>query len=261
MFQLSVCSGNVLQNLPFLERVREIARAGFLIDLWGWDDDALDEIAADSNITIGAMPGWGPGSMVHPDGVETFFEGVRRNLEVAARIGCRNLAIATGEISAEGKVVHQIASHPGTLWITAYKCMCRLAELAEQHDVTFSFEVLNTKVDHAGYPLPLIEDGLRLVEQVGSPRIKLLFDIYHAQIEEGNVIELIRHTADYLGYVHVADVPGRHEPGTGEINYPQVAQALRDVGYTGHVGMEAFPESDDYQAMERFRTAFTRDEE
>ena len=59
MFQLSVCAGTVLQNLPFLERVREIARAGFLIDLWGWDDTALDEIAADPNITIGAMPGWG----------------------------------------------------------------------------------------------------------------------------------------------------------------------------------------------------------
>ncbi len=257
MFQLSVCAGTVLQNLPFLERVREIARAGFLIDLWGWDDTALDEIAADPNITIGAMPGWGPGSIVHPDDVDIFFDGVRRNLEVAARIGCRNLAIATGELNAKGEVVHRVASHPATLWIALYKSFCQLAELAEQHDVTFSFEMLNTKVDHAGYPLPLVEDGLRLIEQVGSTRIRLLLDIYHAQIEEGNVIELIGQTADYLGYVHVADVPGRHEPGTGEINYPLVAKALRDAGYTGHVGMEAFPAGDDHQAMERFREAFS----
>ena len=117
--------------------------------------------------------------------------------------------------------------------------------------------MLNTKVDHAGYPLPLVEDGLRLIEQVGSTRIRLLLDIYHAQIEEGNVIELIGQTADYLGYVHVADVPGRHEPGTGEINYPLVAKALRDAGYSGHVGMEAFPAGDDHQAMERFKAAFS----
>ena len=95
MFQLSVCAGTVLQNVPFLERVREIARAGVLVDLWGWDDDALGEIAADANITIGAIPGWSRGSMVHPDGVELFFEGVRRNLEVAAQIGCRNLVPAS----------------------------------------------------------------------------------------------------------------------------------------------------------------------
>ena len=257
MFQLSICSGTVLQALPFLERVRAIARAGFAVDFWGWEDDALDEIAADPDITIGAIPGWRQGSMVHPDGVATFFEGVRCNLEVAARLGCRNLAIATGEISAEGKIVHAIAEHPATMWITAYKCCCRLAELAEQHDVIFSLEMLNTKVDHAGYPVPLVEDGLRLIEQVGSPRMKLLLDVYHAQVEEGNLTELIRQVASHLGYVHVADVPGRHEPGTGEINYPHIAQALRDVGYTGHVGMEAFPEGDDCQAMERFRTAFS----
>jgi hydroxypyruvate isomerase len=261
MFQLSVCAGTVLQNVPFLERVREIARAGFLVDLWGWDDDALGEIAADANITIGAIPGWSRGSMVHPDGVELFFEGVRRNLEVAAQIGCRNLAIATGEISAEGKIVHQIAAHPATMWITAHKCLCRLADLAEKHDVIFSFETLNTKVDHGGYPFPLVEDGLRLIEQVDSPRIRLLLDIYHAQIEEGNVTELVRQAAGRLGYVHVADVPGRHEPGTGEINYPHVAQVLREVGYAGNVGMEAFPKADDYQAMERFRTAFASVEE
>ena len=60
-----------------------------------------------------------------------------------------------------------------------------------------------------------------------------------------------------LGYVHVADVPGRHEPGTGEINYPHIAQVLRDVGYAGHVGLEAFPKADDYAAIEAFRTVFS----
>lgn len=84
MFQLSICAGTILQGLPFLERVRAIARAGFAVDFWSWEDDALDEIAADPDITIGAMPGWRQGSMVHPDGVETFFEGVRCTLRLPA---------------------------------------------------------------------------------------------------------------------------------------------------------------------------------
>ncbi len=97
---------------------------------------------------------------------------------------------------------------------------------------------------------------MRLIEQVGSPRVKILFDIYHQQVEEGNTIQLVRHYHPYVGYIHVADVPGRHEPGTGEINYPKVAEALREVGYQGVVGLEAIPLADDEQALGRFREVF-----
>ena len=97
---------------------------------------------------------------------------------------------------------------------------------------------------------------MRLIEQVGSPRIRLLCDVYHAQIEEGNVTQLIRDYHAYVGYVHVADVPGRHEPGTGEIDYPHIASVLREVGYEGVIGMEAFPSADDHDAMARFRAVF-----
>ena len=131
-----------------------------------------------------------------------------------------------------------------------------MAELAEKYGVVYNLEQLNTKVDHAGYPLRYAEDVVRLIDEVGSPRIKLLLDIYHVQIEEGNVIQVIRDCKDHLGYVHVADVPGRHEPGTGEINFPRVAQALRKVGYEGTVGLEAFPESDAHRALDRFREVF-----
>ena len=129
--------------------------------------------------------------------------------------------------------------------------------MAEKHDVVYSLEQLNTKVDHAGYPFSQVEDVVRLIEQVGSPRIRLLCDVYHIQIEEGNVIQSLQDYHEYIGYVHVADVPGRHEPGTGEINYPKIASVLRDLGYDGVVGMEAFPRDDDHQAMVRFREIFS----
>ena len=82
-------------------------------------------------------------------------------------------------------------------------------------------------------------------------------DLYHAQIGEGNLIELVRRCLPYVGEIQVADVPGRCEPGTGEINYPAIARALADAGYTGAVGLEAFASGDSEVALERFRAAFT----
>ena len=127
MFQLSVCAGTVLQNLSFLDRVREIAQAGFMVDLWGWEEASLDEIAADPNITISCIPGWQGGSTVHPNGVGEFLAGVQTCVEVANRLGVRNLGIGTGAIDKDLRVAHGIADHPGALWITAYQCLARVA--------------------------------------------------------------------------------------------------------------------------------------
>ena len=80
---------------------------------------------------------------------------------------------------------------------------------------------------------PYFEDAVRLLEQVGSSRIRILMVIYHTQLQVGNVIELIRNHNDWIGYVHVADVPGRHEPGTGELDYGRISQELRNVGFNG----------------------------
>jgi hydroxypyruvate isomerase len=84
-----------------------------------------------------------------------------------------------------------------------------------------------------------------------------MLDIYHAQIGEGNLVELIKTCAPYIGEVQVADVPGRCEPGTGEINYPRIAQALHDIGYVGTVGLEAWASGNSELALERLREAFT----
>lgn len=257
MFRLSVCADTVFQSLPFEMRVKEIARAGFWVEFWGWSGRNIDAIAADPDVRVSAFTGYLGGSLVHPEGLATFLDGVEQSLAVAERLQCRELFISTGALSYEGKVIHPIASHPATRWITAYKGLCQVAELAEKHDVVYHLEQLNTKVEHAGYPLPRVEDVVRLVAEVGSPRIRLLFDVYHTQIEEGNLIQTIQDYHEFLGYVHVSDVPGRHEPGTGEINYARVAQALREVGYQGAIGLEAYPLNDDHQAMTRFREIFS----
>jgi len=106
-------------------------------------------------------------------------------------------------------------------------------------------------------PFARAADTMALVEAVGRPGLRMMLDLYHAQIGEGNLIELLRRAGPLIGEVQVADVPGRCEPGTGEINYPAVAGALDDMAYRGTVGLEAWASGDSEQALASFREAFT----
>lgn len=116
-------------------------------------------------------------------------------------------------------------------------------------------------MDHPGTPFARAEDTLALVSAVDSPGLRMNLDLYHAQIGEGNLIELCRRALPWVGEIQVADVPGRCEPGTGEINYPAVAAALREMGYDGTVALEAFAKDDPDAAIDAFVRAFTPEAE
>lgn len=146
----------------------------------------------------------------------------------------------------------------GEMWLTAQRTLDRLAEIGERAGITYCVENLNTLIDHPGIPLARAEDTLALVESVGSPRVRMMLDLYHAQIGEGNLVNLIERASEAIGEVQVADVPGRCEPGTGEIHYPAIARALQRIGYEGTVGLEAFASEDSESALEKFRSAFAR---
>ena len=106
-------------------------------------------------------------------------------------------------------------------------------------------------------PFALARDTLALVSSVNRPGLKLNLDLYHAQIGEGNLIELCKACQPWIGEIQVADVPGRMEPGSGEINYAGVARGLKQMGYRGPVCMEAFASGEADKAVETFRSAFT----
>lgn len=118
----------------------------------------------------------------------------------------------------------------------------RIAPLAEEHGVTICLEMLNSKVDHRDYHGDTTAFGVRVVEVVGSPRVKLLYDVYHMQIMEGDVIRTIRDNREHIAHFHTAGVPGRHElDGTQELNYRAIAAAIADLGFTGFVAHEFIP--------------------
>jgi len=121
----------------------------------------------------------------------------------------------------------------------------RLAPLAEKHGVTLCLELLNSKVDHKDYQADSTAFGAAVVKGVGSPRVKLLYDIYHMQIMEGNVIDTIKANLPHIGHFHTGGVPGRNEiDETQELNYRRVAQVIADSGYAGYVAHEFVPRRD-----------------
>jgi hydroxypyruvate isomerase len=121
----------------------------------------------------------------------------------------------------------------------------RVVGFAEEKKVTVCMELLNSKVNHADYMCDRTPWGAELVKQVGSPRFKLLYDIYHMQIMEGDVIRTIQENKDYIGHYHTGGNPGRHEiDETQELYYPAIVKGILDTGYTGYLGQEFVPERD-----------------
>lgn len=241
----SICIEMVFDDEPFEERVRHAADAGFdAVEFWDWrekDLDALVAAADDAGVDlVGCTAG---GTLTDPDGVEAAVETIEASIETASDLGCETLIATTGP------------DHEGhsreTQHETVVEILERVAPAAERAGVTLVLEPLNTAVDHPGYFLTSTEEGVDIVDAVDSPSVKLLYDVYHQQITEGNLIETIRANVEALGHVHIADVPGRHEPGTGEIDYGNVLAALEDAGYDGYVGCEFSPTGDADDALER----------
>lgn len=257
MYELSICADTVFLELPFEERVKKITDAGFRVEFAGWKGRNMNIFHDYQGVRPGSMVATGAGSILHPEDVGALVDSVAESVETAKYIGSKQLILLAGVLGPNGEIIHRTHPDEITRWVTAYKALARCAAIAEENDVTLCLEHLNTLVDHVGYGIGRVEQAVQLVREVNSPNLKIVFDIYHAQVEQGNVTELLQEYIRDVGYIHVADVPGRHEPSTGELNYPHIARVLHDAGYEGIVGLEAFPAGDPYVAMERFREAFT----
>ncbi len=177
-------------------------------------------------------PGCG---LVNPRERDEFLRQMNLAIAAAKKVNSPQLIALTG---------NELGGMPRSEQMTnAVAALRAVAPVLEKNGITAIVEILNTYVDHAGYFLYRVRDGAELIDRVGSPNVKLLFDIYHVQIMEGNLIENIRANIDRIGHFHIGDVPGRHEPGTGEINYRNVFKAIYELGdrFRGSAALEYNP--------------------
>jgi hydroxypyruvate isomerase len=253
--ELAVCAEMVFLDRPFADRVRRIAERGFQVEIWDWTTKDIAGLVA-TGARFSSMTGYVTGTLADPDGAAELLRTAEESLEVAEQLDCPRLNVHGTGLDPQGLPVLPSEVVTPAMWLTAARTLTRLAELGERAGRVFTLENLNTAVDHPGTPFARAADTLALVEAVDQPNLRMNLDLYHAQIGEGNLIELVERAGPAIGEIQVADVPGRREPGTGEINYPAVAAALRRAGYAGVVGMEAWASGDPEVALDRFEEAF-----
>ena len=255
-YRLAVSAEMVFLDLPFEERVRRISDLGFEVEIWDWTRRDLPALIA-TGATFSSMTGYVTGALADAEGADELLASAEKSLRVAEELDCPRLNLHGTGLDDRGLPVRPSDVVTPRMWLTAARTLTRIAELGERAGRVFTLENLNTAVDHPGVPFATAADTLALVEAVGSPHLRLNLDLYHAQIGEGNLVQLVERALPFVGEIQVADVPGRCEPGTGEIHYPAVAAALDRLHYPGVVGLEGWAAGDPLLALERFRRAFT----
>jgi hydroxypyruvate isomerase len=245
----------LFQEHDFLDRFDAAARAGFKgVEYLGPYDHAPDEVAARLkknglsqvlfNVPSGNWAGGERGIAVLPDRMDEFRAGVDKAVTYAKALGCGQVNCLAGIAPA--------GADRARLEETFVANLKFAAETLGQAGIKLLVEPINTR-DIPGFFLTNTRQGLDTLEQVGSPNLYLQYDIYHMQIMEGDLARTIEATLPRIAHIQLADNPGRHEPGTGEINYPFLYDFIDGLGYTGWIGAEYKPKAGTEAGLGWFR--------
>lgn len=260
MFKKSVHIDLFYQELPFEERFQAAKRDGFdAIELyWGWegrDLKRLRELADINGLAISAISADLPKnamiSMCDPLQKEEYLSSVKRSMEASKILG--NTVIIVHAAAIDNKPPYNALTLTGEYsynrkLCAMYDVLKTIAVWGEKEGIVFALEPLS-EIAHSGYFLKDSEMCADLVEAVNSSSVKMLYDAYHAYLEEGKLCDTISRYVKNFGLFHVADAPGRHEPGTGDVNWKNVLKHLNNEGYEGYVSFELYPESTSEKAI------------
>ena len=238
LVNLSLCFEMYWAGLPAGEKMAKLSFLGFeACEFWGFSEKdiiKMSKVAKEKNLKI-AVFCMEPGNCLTRELSEKeAVEGLKKTQNTARLLKCNKVILCTGnEIAGE---------EFGVTLKRVVKNLKLVMKIASGLGLKVVLEPLNTIVDHKGHFLTKMADAARIVEEVGSKNLKLLMDIYHQQITEGNIINNINKYSSLIGHYHTAGVPGRHElTGGGELNYLEIFKAISKTGYTGFVGLEYTP--------------------
>lgn len=234
--KFSVVIESVYEGRDFFQSMRQIKRSGFsAFEFWSWWDKNLQAIQlakqalqlAVSAIVTKFI------SLTDPSKREEYVEGLRQTIAAAQLLGCK---IIVSQVGQEIPGVPRERQHQSIV-----EGLRASVPFLRQAGITLVIEPLNTLVDHPGYHLYSSKEAFRIIDEVDSPYVKVLYDIYHMQIMEGNIISTITSNIGKIGHFHAAGVPGRHEPYLGELYYLNIFKAIQKTGFQGYIGLEYFP--------------------
>jgi hydroxypyruvate isomerase len=249
------CIDTLFTDLTFYDRFQAAKDAGFeSIEFWNRDDKDPAKVKAaaeKAGIKISGFNGDAAYSLVDPTHKEKYMEYLKGSVAFAQAIGAASVTIHSNALGDGGVVVNHYDDLSDTVKICSmYDMLLDCAKIADESGINMNLEALNITTDHVGNFLQTTRMGAEMTRLIKCDRLKLLYDVYHMQLNEGSICDNLTQYIDQIGHVHVADAPGRHEPGTGEINYKNVFACLDRLGYKHRIGFELFPESANAKAIE-----------
>jgi len=231
----------------FAERIRMARAAGLdAVEFWGWSGKDLDAAAAaldETGLPLAGILCEPIANITNAATHEFFLAGVRASLKAAQRLGTKLMIAQSGNVVA--------GAARATQHTAIVDCLRRAADIVAGTGVVIALEPLNDRVDHPGYFLTSTSEGLDIIDEVGRAEIRMLYDIYHAAAM-GEPIDRLAGRLDRVAHVHLADTPGRHEPGTGAMDWQARLDWLTAQGYAGYVGLEYLPSVGTVESL-RFR--------
>ncbi len=238
----SVMLWTIEPKLPFAERIAKVAEAGYhAVELVGeYKELSVADFARARQqlhrlgMVVDASSGI-EASLCDPAQRELLLQQIRTKLPVLSELECSRLILLTGDV-APGLTRDQMHAN-------CIEALKRAADLCTAQNVEILLENIDPE-ENPKYFLTSVAEGFQIIREVNQPRVKFLYDFFHEQLSEGNLIAKLEKNLDLIGLVHVADVPGRHAPGTGEINYGNVFRKLGQLGYSHYIGMEFLPTGD-----------------
>jgi hydroxypyruvate isomerase len=247
----SVMLWTVDPKLPFDQRISKVADAGYhaveLVGEWkGWSKEGFSHARQQFQhlgLVVDACSGI-DASLCDPSQREALLEQIRAILPVLAEFQCSRLILLTGN-TVSGMSRDQMRA-------SCAESLKRAADLTAPQNIELLLENIDPE-ENPQYFLTSVAEGFQIIRQLDHPRVRFLYDFFHEQIAEGNLIAKLDKNLELIGLVHIADVPGRHEPGTGEINYANIFRTLGRLHYSRYIAMEFIPTADTVASLRAAR--------
>ena len=253
---MAIYSANIellyTQHEKFEDRIRAAAADGFkYVEMWMsslQDVASLAAVAKEVGVQFSSCLAEPRFTFNQPGPVDlnVFYDGLKQSIVNAKVLGSPRVVLGSGMGFPGRKRAPSL-----DVLVEAFKEACNIAA---EHDIQLVLEPVNTRVDHPGALLDRTADGVYIAKKLNHPNFKLLYDIYHSSVEGEDVLSILKNDIDWIGYIQLADTNGRHEPGTGDIDWATVIPAVAAIGYTGPIGLEFYPSKDTTEAIQYIRS-------
>jgi len=244
------CLEMLYDELSFIDRLAEAKKDGIeTIEFWDWrnkDLELLKQQLKKLNMHVSNLSGNRNYGMIDPSERKNFLKEVKETGLIAKSLGCHTLMLLVQKLESDnsGKLPAQKLTNQ-QMEDNIIESGKAVGKLADELAINIVIEPLNDVLDHPHYFLTSSSTAFKLIKAINHPRVKILYDIYHLAMQGENVLEHIKNNLQHIGYFHVADKPGRNEPGSGEIDYPAIWSLLKKMNYQGIIGFEYMPSNGD----------------